>query len=474
MPKWTYQLTIINHLDRALELVSSSIPWGRKQSAFPGTIEAGGNGVFSVYAPAGTMTGIEFYFTMSDKCPQGEPSYGSFSVSVDMPYWKHANTGKITCTDLITQKGFEDVPDGAHDYATTATISLTTYNNANLENDLLAEYCSLYDWKELESLPVVNPYDYSVDDAVPEKNILAQRKPVARTERTYIQPEMWNQIVDKKYPSAYSQKNFLSGYFTVSAYEIRKNKTIPIPANTTYEKEVEITNTSTVRRETSSDFQIENTITADGKGEAFNLSNTLCIRYEMHSLNEYCDENMKMVRETFNYNECDYDRNVVLWDLVKVVALYRVCKNGTIELVGIGDYYDCATQRTYATQDTLEDISGDYDDLACANSENIYYRSEEDMPPVQLISGEVMIGKQKYKWREQSFGESRGILFNPDKHEYKFMPNPHDDPKYNKRQQKWYNNMVEEIVDKVRTRGWTNRIEGLEVNDIPYTASVER
>ena len=315
-------------------------------------------------------------------------------------------------------------------------------------------------------------YNYSIDDAIPKKNILANRLPVGRTEKAPVPTAMWNQIKDKKYPSAYAKKNFLNGYFTVSAYEIRLNRHIPIPANSTYEQEVEITNTSTVRRETSTDFQIENTITGGATGEAFNLSNTLCIQYQMHSLNEYCDEAMKRVRETFNYSECDYDRTVVLWDLVKVVALYRVCKNDTIELVGIGDYYDCSAKKTYRTENVSKASIKADNELLCANSENIYHLVDDDMSLVMSsIQGDMHVHNQRCRWQEYLFGTNRGILINPGRHRYVFNPNPHEDRQYNKGQQRWYNQMAEQIEDAVNgLHEWPPTIHNLNVNGTNYTA----
>lgn len=97
---------------------------GKKAKAFPTEIAAGEHGEFSVYAKAGTSTGIEFYFTMGDKVEKkGDPHYGNFSFSVDMPYWKHANKSSFDCTGILTQSGFKKIPDGAHDFAITATVS---------------------------------------------------------------------------------------------------------------------------------------------------------------------------------------------------------------------------------------------------------------------------------------------------------------------------------------------------------------
>ena len=67
MPKWTYSITIVNNMDRALELVSSSVPWGKCGKGFPKEIAAGDTGEFNVYSSAGKSSGIEFYFSMRDK-----------------------------------------------------------------------------------------------------------------------------------------------------------------------------------------------------------------------------------------------------------------------------------------------------------------------------------------------------------------------------------------------------------------------
>ena len=145
MPTWTYNITIMNNTDHKLKLVSSSIPWGKKSAEFPKIINPGESGDFSVYSPAGVPTGIEFYFTMRDvpNKPE-EPSYGSFSFSLDMPFWKHENKSSLDCTGMLIQDGFKKIPDGAHDFATAATISTTLMGNNDSEIDTLCG--GRYDW----------------------------------------------------------------------------------------------------------------------------------------------------------------------------------------------------------------------------------------------------------------------------------------------------------------------------------------
>lgn len=125
MPKWTYYLTVVNELDRPLELISENLAWGRKERKegnFPRIIAPGTNAEYRVYSPSGTSTGIEFYLTFRDKVPAGEHSYGTVQVSVDMPYWKHANTSSCHTTGTLGQNGFTQVPHGAHDFSTSFVV----------------------------------------------------------------------------------------------------------------------------------------------------------------------------------------------------------------------------------------------------------------------------------------------------------------------------------------------------------------
>lgn len=343
MPKWTYKLDIINATGRDLELVSSSIPWGGKEFKFPKLIANGKSGEFSVYSSAGAPTGIEFYFTMRDKpVNEEEPSYGTFSVSVDMPFWKHANKSSFKCTGILTQDGFTEVPDGAHDYFTTATIStkLSDINNG---------YCDIYQWNEVNKLKIVNPESVSPSRFVPAENILSQRKLLCRTEQTSIPKKYWDEIIDNARPDSYSKKNFVKDYFTMSAYEIRKNTSISISPNQSYNKHIEITNHSTIRRETQQEFQIENTIECGPSSQKFSFSQTLRTQYQISSLQEYCEETSKTTQKELDFPATDYGRTIVFWDFVKIIFIYRRNLNDTIQLVGIGDYLVASEQKDYLT-----------------------------------------------------------------------------------------------------------------------------
>lgn len=94
----------------------------RKEGNFPRIIAPGTNAEYRVYSPSGTSTGIEFYLTFRDKVPAGEHSYGTVQVSMDMPYWKHANTSSCYTTGTLGQNGFTQVPHGAYDFSTSFVV----------------------------------------------------------------------------------------------------------------------------------------------------------------------------------------------------------------------------------------------------------------------------------------------------------------------------------------------------------------
>ncbi|KUO73932.1 MAG: hypothetical protein APF77_01615 [Clostridia bacterium BRH_c25] len=126
MPKWTYKITIANRLDRDLELISKSVPWGQEKS-FPNLIKKGEVDNFEVDSGAGTMTGIEFYATLQDKLPDAASAhYGMVNIKVDIPYWKAKNATSCEGTGLLKVDNFTEIPDKAHDYSTTVTVSKKT------------------------------------------------------------------------------------------------------------------------------------------------------------------------------------------------------------------------------------------------------------------------------------------------------------------------------------------------------------
>lgn len=124
MPKWTYSVTVHNALDRPLRLASRNIPYGKPDPHnLPSQIEAGKSGTYQIISPAGVPVGIEFYLNFHDVAPADQPIYGTVQISVDMPYWKHANKSSCVTTGILQQNGFQEVGNGAHNFSTSVIIS---------------------------------------------------------------------------------------------------------------------------------------------------------------------------------------------------------------------------------------------------------------------------------------------------------------------------------------------------------------
>ncbi|MEI4617616.1 hypothetical protein [Bacillus cereus] len=93
------------------------------------------------------------------------------------------------------------------------------------------------------------------------------------------------------------------------------------------------------------------------------------------------------------------------------------------------------------------------------------------------ISGSITVNNTAYKWSETSWGNNRGLSFNPGQHVYQLSPNPHNDPWYNKNQVKFYDQVVNQVSIQGNSARWTantwpNTISNITVNGITYTLSV--
>ena len=66
------------------------------------------------------------------------------------------------------------------------------------------------------------------------------------------------------------------------------------------------------------------------------------------------------------------------------------------------------------------------------------------------IKGSTTVNGVVYEYNEDIYGTNRGISIwrkgvSNDKHSYKLNPNPHDDPWYNKHQERFYLDLANEI-----------------------------
>lgn len=346
MPDWTYSISIVNNSDRTLELVSSSISFGKKSKEFPEKIEPGQSGVFSVYSPAEKPTGIEFYFSLRDVVPnKNDTPYGLINFSLNMPYWRPGVSNALSCTGLFKQDGFVKIPDGTHNFATCATVFSTAAQSDGSSEK--TEYHGIYEWDNLKKLAILDPGDTKIEDLIPDSYILFDRKTQMRTNTLDIPKNMWDQINDKSYPDSFAKEKYVKNYFVVSAVEVRKINTLTIPAKQEYKNTVEVKSDSMVKKEVSENLLLENALNFNVTDGIASLSYVIKQAFGIEDLRAYSSATDEAANEELAFDAADFNRNVVIWEVVKVVAIFRETLGNKTELVGIGDYPVTAVPKVY-------------------------------------------------------------------------------------------------------------------------------
>ncbi len=346
MPGWTYSISIVNNTDRTLELISSSIPWGKKAKEFPEKIEPRRSGEFSVYSPAEKPTGIEFYFSLMDVVPDGNDTpYGLINFSLNMPYWRPGNSNALNCTGTFKQNGFVKVPEGAHNFAACVTIFSTASPSENSSAE--TGYHGIYEWDNLKKLTVFDPASTKIEDLIPDDYILFERKTQARTNTLDIPRNMWEQINDKDYPDNFSKEKNIKNYFLVSAVEVRKNNTLTIPANQDYNNTVELKNSSMVKNEIPEKLRLENALNFSVPADKASLSDVIKQAFGIKDILAYSSQTSETTNEELSFAAAEFNRDVVMWDVVKIVAVFRETLGNKTDLVGVGDYLVHTVQKVY-------------------------------------------------------------------------------------------------------------------------------
>ncbi len=346
MPDWTYSISIVNNTDRTLALISSSIPWGKKTKEFPEKIEPRCSGEFSVYYPAEKPTGIEFYFSLMDIVPdENDTPYGLINFSLNMPYWRPGNSNALNCTGAFKQNGFVKIPGGAHNFAACATIFSTASTSESPSKG--TEYHGIYEWDSLKKLAVFDPADTKIEDLIPDSYILFDRKTQTRSDTLDIPKDMWDQINDKNYPDNFAKEKYVKNYFAVSAIEVRKNNTLTIPANQEYKNTVEVKGSSMVKQEVSENLRIENALDFRDTADKVSLSDMLAQAFGIKDIRTYNSEIAETTNKELSFEAAEFNRDVVIWDVVRIVAIFRETLGNKTDFVGVGDYLVYVVPKVY-------------------------------------------------------------------------------------------------------------------------------
>lgn len=203
----------------------------------------------------------------------------------------------------------------------------------------------IYKWTNVESLKVQN--NIVVDDLIPKANEIKDEIIVARSEIQQFDKKNWKQLKDPKISSDYAKQNFVKSYFSTCIYLLKRTKSLSIASNQSYRKTIEISHMSSFRTMQTESLRLENVTEAGASGDGFSVRNTLTVAYSIENLKEYISENRKVTTEEVNYDSIDASRNIVFWDLVKIIAIYRKDLQNNVELIGFSDYFVETRQKVY-------------------------------------------------------------------------------------------------------------------------------
>lgn len=213
------------------------------------------------------------------------------------------------------------------------------------------------DWANISDLPVTSKFN--VDEFIPKTNEISDEKALARFPVQSIARSNWGDIYDQGCPDGYAKATFVKNYFTVCVISIQRAGSVTIASGQSREVTMQVTHSSTLRKSTSKTRRIEAVLEGNTGGEKSchpddqpsqskngSLRASVTASYEVAESNEFTNEDSQATTTTIRYEAADYDRDAVMWDIVKTIAVYRERK-GKITLVGVGDYLVTSSQMTY-------------------------------------------------------------------------------------------------------------------------------
>lgn len=203
-------------------------------------------------------------------------------------------------------------------------------------------------WPDIEVLPIVGTA--SIRSYLPKENVYQKELLVGRSEPLSIDGSLWEQIRDPQYRDGYAKATQVDSYFAVCVYALRRVGMISVAAWQGLEKTVSVEHSSTLRQSISQSQRLDVILDGSGYGKRGTVMGQIQTSFELTQEKEYTTEERKTTTTDLRYDPWECDRDVVLWDVAKVVVLYRRLKKSSEpreQLVGLADYYMETYQKTY-------------------------------------------------------------------------------------------------------------------------------
>lgn len=200
-------------------------------------------------------------------------------------------------------------------------------------------------------IPVINYVPNLM--ALPDDLPLEEAITLGRTEVYDIPRSSWSSFCDPRITDMYARSNFVTKYFSVCIFTAEKNLKISLGENMEYSETIDIKHISSTRSSQSSEFRMSNVFEASyGKssgstgGGEYSLKDTLTLEYDIKNFVEYYQENSVVSSRKMSYLKAEYDRQIIVWDFKKYIAIYRIY-DGRTSLMAVDDYLYGSELLTY-------------------------------------------------------------------------------------------------------------------------------
>lgn len=209
------------------------------------------------------------------------------------------------------------------------------------------------DWKNIEKLPLDS--EIPIRTLLPKENIYQKELLVMRSQPVVILAKQWDEIHDAELPDAYAKASAVDSYFCVCVYTLRRSGVLSIAAQQSFEKTETIEHSSSMRKSITETERLDTTLDVSGFGEAGCVMGHIGAAFELTTVSEYAQEARRTTVVDVRYEACDFDRDVVFWDVAKVPVLYRRMKEGysepLVRMVALDDFYFETYQKSYQYED---------------------------------------------------------------------------------------------------------------------------
>lgn len=204
-------------------------------------------------------------------------------------------------------------------------------------------------WRSIENLPILG--STSIRTLLPKENIYQKDIPILRSEKFVIPRSRWAEIQDAQIPDSYAKASVVESYFCVCIYVLRRSGMLSVAAQQSVEKTKTIEHSSSLRNSLSQTERLDLALNGGGYGKAGSLMANVGVAFELSNVTEYASEDRRSEMVDIRYDSCMDDRDIVFWDVAKVIVLYRTLKNSEPEpltrLVALDDFYYETYQKTY-------------------------------------------------------------------------------------------------------------------------------